>query len=240
MSFNTDTENLIIIAFNPGAGGKFLQSCLALDSDCLHPLEVYAKNKFQNDWTEEQSFKASMSLLRLSDKHQSHIEFDHGNVVYGFSSQDNFEKQKHKTNQFFIDLTNQTRFKFFLIAHYNEYRKNISHFTNAKHVMMVNDKKILDIRTKGAEKFYTGYEEGLLQSDNPFMFDASSFWEGQKFSAEIIRLCKWLDLKIHNMDYIETMRAQFIKNLTIPIPLFRKNEKWSDKGYYKGKTDETS
>ena len=71
MSFNTDTENLIIIAFNPGAGGKFLQSCLALDANCLHPLEVYAKNKFHKMTLKNKKIRLINSLLTLQTKHAS-------------------------------------------------------------------------------------------------------------------------------------------------------------------------
>ena len=240
MSFNENTNNLIIINYNPGAGGKFLSSCLALSDKILPLQKLYAETKYIKKWSEEQSFKASMSLLRLSEKHGVHIEFEHGETIYGFNYLDNYSSQLSKANNFFKELTNQNEYFFFLTSHFDY--KNFLHFKNAKNIIIINDEKLINIRKKSDKKKRSGLinlakefkNYFAKESKNCFLFDISTIENNILFLSEIEKLCKWLKIKIQNKKLISILRKQFIKNLILPLPSLEDTKNWNQKGYYKG------
>ena len=232
MSFNENTNNLIIINYRPGAGGKFLSGCLALSEKALHLQENYAKTKYLKKWSEEQSFRASMSLLKLSEKHNIHIEYDHGISLYGFSYEDNFLSQLSKANIFFKELTNQKEYLFFLTNHFTHY-KNFLYFKNSKNIIIVNDEEILKIRKKEKNKD-TNIGKILENFKDCFLFDMSTVKNDELFLNEIKRLCFWLKTEIKNETFLSQLREQFVKNLKIRIIDLHKIKDWDNKGYYKG------
>lgn len=240
MSFNKDTNNLIIINYRPGAGGKFLSGCLALSDKVLHLQKLYAETKYIKKWSEDQSFKASTSLLRLSEKHGIHIEFEHGEIIYGFNYLDNHSSQILKANNFFKELTNQNEYLFFLTNHFD--CKNFLHFKNAKNIIIINDEKLINIRNKPDKKKRSGLinlakefkNYFAKESKNCFLFDISTIENNILFLSEIEKLCKWLKIKIQNKKLISILRKQFIKNLILPLISLEDIKNWNQKGYYKG------
>jgi len=232
MSFNENTNNLIIINYNPGAGGKFLSGCLALSDKILHLQKLYAETKYIKKWSEDQSFKASTSLLRLSEKHGIHIEFEHGEIIYGFNYLDNHSSQILKANNFFKELTNQNEYLFFLTNHFD--CKNFLHFKNAKNIIIINDEKLINIRKKPDKKKRSGLINLEKEFKNCFLFDISTIENDILFLSEIEKLCKWLKIKIQNKKLILILRNQFIKNLILPLTSLEDTKNWNQKGYYKG------
>jgi len=232
MSFNQNTNNLVIINYRPGAGGKFLSGCLALSKDALHLQELYAKAKYFKKWSEELSFKASMSLLRLSEKHNVHIEYNHGESIYGFSYIDDYHSQLSKANNFFQELTNQKEYLFFLTNHFTSY-KNFLHFKNSKNIIVTNDEEILKIRKR--ENTKNNHIEKILKNfKDCFLFDMSTVKNDELFLHEIERLCSWLRIEIENKIFLSQLREQFVKNLKIKIIKGAEIKDWDTKGYYKG------
>lgn len=57
---NFDTNNLIIVAYPPMAGGKFLINCLALSSDAVFQHRIFAQQDLNNELTSENK----MQILR--------------------------------------------------------------------------------------------------------------------------------------------------------------------------------
>ena len=230
MSFNQNTDNLVIINYRPGAGGKFLSGCLGLSKDALHLQELYAKSKYAKKWSEEISFKASMSLLRLSEKHNVHIEPSHGESIYGLSYIDDYHSQLSKANNFFKDLTNQKEYLFFLTNHFTE---NFLHFKNSKNIIVINDEEILKIRKIENTKD-NNIEKILKNFKDCFLFDMSTVKNDELFLHEVERLCSWLRIEIENKIFLSKMRDQFVKNLKINTIRMTAIKDWDTKGYYKG------
>ena len=233
MFYNKNTDNLIILTYNPGAGGKFLLGCLALANDILHLEKIFAETKFKKGWTEQQSFRASMSFLRLSEKHNTHIEFDHGYQIYGFTCQDNQEVQENKSNDFFKQLSNQSNYKFVIPSHYTHH-ENLLHFQNAKNIVMVNDETIVNARTKIGNLYENDITKSLKNIQSPFQFDVTTFNDETLYAKELQRLCDWLGVKINDYKLIEIMRQKFIKNLSVPIPTIKDKATWGGRGYFRG------
>jgi hypothetical protein len=231
MSFNEDTNNLIIINYNPGSGGKFLSGCLALSDKVLHLQEIYAKSKYIKKWKKDQSFKASMSLLKLSEKHGVHIEYEHGNNIYGFSYEDNYPSQLSKANNFFKELTNQNEYLFFLTNHFQS--KNFLHFKNAKNIIIINDEKLINIRKNPFKILKINAAEKAKEFLNCFLFDISTIENDIFFLSEIERLSKWLKIEIQDKKLISILREHFMKNLILPV-ISLKDRNWNQKDYYKG------
>lgn len=230
MPFNQNTDNLVIINYRPGAGGKFLSACLGLSKDALHLQELYAKSKYGKKWSEELSFKASMSLLRLSEKHNIHIEPSHGESIYGLSYIDDYHSQLSKANNFFQELTNQKEYLFFLTNHFTE---NFLHFQNSKNVIVINDEEILKIRKIENNKD-NKIEKILKNFKDCFLFDMSTVKNDELFLHEIERLCSWLRIGIENKIFLSQLREQFVKNLKINTIRMTEIKDWDTKGYYKG------
>jgi hypothetical protein len=231
MSFNQNTSNLVIINYRPGAGGKFLSGCLSLSDKVLHLQEKYAETKYKKKWGEYQSFKASMSLLKLTYKHKIHIEFEHGETIYGFNYKDDLLSQLSKSNNFFKELTNQNEYIFFLTNHFM-YFKNFLHFKNAKNIIIVNDEEILKIRKKEKNRDVNIEKISKKNFKDYFLFDISALKSDKLFYKEIKRLCCWLKIEIKNINFLSQLRNQFIKNLQIELS-FPDEKSWDTKGYYR-------
>lgn len=230
MSFNEDTKNLIIINYRPGAGGKFLSNCLALSEKVLHLEEKYAKTKFKKNWGEYQSFKASTSCLRLSKKYQIHIEFEHGESIYGFNYNDDHNAQVLKCNNFFKELSYQNNYFFFLTDHFSQ---NFIHFKNSRNIIIINDKNILRKRSD-KENDEVDLEEILPNLKNYFLFDISSVYDNNLFIREIEKVCAWLEIEIKNKNYLIELKEYFIKNLKIKMSSLQVKDNWDQQGFYKG------
>jgi hypothetical protein len=230
MSFNENTNNLIIINYRPGAGGKFLSNCLALSEKVLHLEEKFAKTKFKKNWKEYQSFKASTSSLRLSKKYQIHIEFEHGQDIYGFNYEDNHNAQVSKCNNFFKELSYQNNYFFFLTDHFSQ---NFIHFKNSKNIIMINDRDILKNRSYKIHDDID-LEKILPNLKNYFLFDISSVYDNNLFIKEIEKVCSWLEIEIKNKNYLSELREYFIKNLKIKMSSSKVSDHWDQQGFYRG------
>jgi hypothetical protein len=228
MDINFQTKNLIIIHFNPGAGGKFLSMCLALNENVLPLQPLYAKNKLLKHWSENKSFRATMSVLKLSEKTKTHLEFSHGVDLYGFSYIDDYSAQIKKSNKFFKDLTNQKKYFFFLTNHFTTI-DIFTHFKKAKNIIIINDERLLKIRKK---KGNTNFTKISKKFKDCFLFDISTVRNNELFYNEIKNLCGWLKLEIKNNSLLADLRKQFVKNLKINI--LKSNPEWDGKGYYRG------
>jgi hypothetical protein len=229
MAFNQNTNNLVIINYRPGAGGKFLSGCLSLSDKVLHLQEKYAETKYLKKWNEEQSFKASMSLLKLSEKYNTHIEYSHGESLYGFNYKDDYNAQILKCNNLFKELSYQNNYFFFLTDHFFQ---NFLHFKNAKIIILVNDEKILKIRKK-EKNVDVNMEEILKNFKDYFLFDISTVKNEEFFLKEIERICSWLKIEIKNKKFLFLLRKQFIKNLKIKTIFPKEIKNWNNKGYYR-------
>jgi hypothetical protein len=227
---NFNTNHVIIIHYRPGAGGKFIHGCLALNENILHLQPLFALNKLKKRWDEKKSFKITKTLLDLTKKHQTLIEFGHGKDVYGFQYDDNMEEIKNNANKFFQDLTNQTKFYFFLTNHD---KKNYDNFINAKNIFLMNDGIVM----KKRKRYYFTKEQNSTNNfknyKNYFLFDMSTIENEMEFIKEIDRTTEWLNLKeIKNKNLINTLRVRWLENFKIKIK--KRNPDWNQKGYYKG------
>ena len=225
MDFNQKTHNLVILNYNPGAGGKFLSLCLSLHPDFLHMQDIFLRNKMEKTCDEEKNFLMSKSVLDLSMKHQTHIEFSHGRELYGFDYTDDRQSQLVLANELFSNLTRQDRYYFFLTNHFDQLQ-NFKHFSNAKHIVIHNDEKILETRGMTASKQPTPSIPGS------FLFDMSTINDSSLFFDQMNSLCVWLDIVCPSQTRLEDLCSRFIRNLRIPI---QKNQSdWDGKGWFRG------
>jgi hypothetical protein len=201
MEINFQTENLILIHYNPGAGGKFLSMCLSINESVLQLQPKYAENKVLNCWSEEKSFRANFAILKLSKKYQKHLEFSHGKDLYGFSYLDNHDSILKKSNRFFKELTWQKKYFFFLTFHFS-YSPNFFHFKRSKNIIIINDEKLLKIRKYKNKN--TNYKNLLQKFEHCFLFDISTIRNPSLFQNEIKNLCNWLKLEIKNHNLLQS------------------------------------
>ena len=227
MPFNQKTQNLVILNYKPGAGGKFLSLCLCLHPDFLPMQDLFLKKKMKKICSQEESFRMVKSVLDLSMKHQAHIELSHGKELYGFDYTNDKQSQEALANDLFSDLTNQGKYYFFLTNHFT-HLKNFDHFINAKNIVLHNDAKILDIRGIKPNEQPTPELGGSFPFDMSTTFDPSSFYD------QMESLSGWLDIECPSRDRLEGLRARFIRNLR-EIPMKMKNKSnYDGKGWFRG------
>ena len=230
MPINLNTTNLIIIHYRPGAGGKFIHSCLALHHKILHLHPLFAHNKLKKKWSERKSFKVAKTFLDLTRKHQTLIEFGHGKEIYGFQYDDDEKQIKESANNFFIDLTHQTKFYFCLTNHE---KNNYDIFVKAKNIFLTND----SIPMKKRSKYYLEQNQKSINYHknykNYFLFDMSTLENRLGFIKQVDQTVKWIGLKeIENKNLIDLLRISWLENFKISIQ--KPNIQWNGKGYYKG------
>ena len=225
MDFNHKTHNLIILNYNPGSGGKFLSLCLSLHPYCLPMHDIFLRNKMEKTCDEEKNFLISKSVLDLSMKHKTHIEFSHGRDLYGFDHTDDRQSQQVMANKLFSNLTRQDRYFFFLTNHF-DHLHNFEHFRNAKHIVIHNDEKILEMRGMTSSRLPTPSISGS------FLFDMSTTRDPSLFFDQMSSLCVWLDIVCPSQLRLEDLRSRFIRNLQIPVQKMKSN--WNKKGWFKG------
>tara|TARA_B110000858_G_C17655225_1_gene404606 strand:+ start:118 stop:813 length:696 start_codon:yes stop_codon:yes gene_type:complete len=226
MDFNQKTHNLVILNYNPGAGGKFLSLCLSLHPDFLPMQEIFLGKKMKKVCTQENSFLMVKSVLDLTMKHQTHIELGHGRELYGFDYNNDKQSQLELANDLFSRLTRQEKYFFFLTNHFT-HLQNFKHFTNAKNIVIHNDEKILEARG------ITATEQPIPELDGSFLFDMSTAFDASYFYDQMKSLCVWLGIECLSQSRLEDLRARFVRNLKIPLNM-KVKANWDEKGWFRG------
>ena len=179
----------------------------------------------EKHFLEEKNFRLSKSVLDLSHKHKTHIEFGSGFDLYGFDHNDNIKSQNEKANELFFCLTQQEKYFFFITAQFDK-SHHFTHFVNAKNIILTNDEEILSIRGMSS------YKKKTPVINQSFKFDISKIKNSLLFYKEINSLFKWLGLECPTRNRLNDLRLKFVRNLQVPIR--RPKPTWNGKGWFKG------
>jgi hypothetical protein len=205
MDINYNTDRLIILNYPPGAGGKFISLCLALDPAVLHQEKRLAKIKIAGRMNKERSFKWSKSILTKSQI--SHFELGCGQLA-GFSSGDKREEQSRLANDLWREITNQTKFYFLMVDHTGG---KWTHYPNSQHIIIKNYEWITEARQMYDKKI----KEEFLKKKNIVYFDQSSIKDRISFKEEIRKLFECFLLDEPNWDHIEELRFAWLDTFRI-------------------------
>jgi len=234
MDINFNTENFILIHYPPGAGGKFLQECLAISDSILHNNPVFANSKFNGKWDEQKSLRASCTMINLSKKYKHHIENDNGVSVFGFDHDFDKSSQIKNAKSLFKKLTNQTKF-FFTMANHENY-ENFLHYKNSKNIFITGFDKLCKLRNRADKiKVWSRTTENYLDSfDNKIFFNIDSCFDKEDFFIELKTVFQKFKIKMIGKRRVEKIRKCFVNYNSKNWVFASTQENWDGKGYYKG------
>tara|TARA_R110000851_G_scaffold108977_1_gene230756 strand:+ start:212 stop:919 length:708 start_codon:yes stop_codon:yes gene_type:complete len=217
MDINFQTDKLIVAHYTGGAGGKFLLNCLAVANQVLHMSREFANIKIKGKWTEDQSLRASRVPFHLSMKHKTHVEFDHGGGVWGFTHVDDKKTQLLNSTNIFKHLTNQNKY-YFVHSNHDQY-ENFIHYTKCKNIIIEECDELLKIRGMYATKkdWWIKTQKYIDLMPDKLFFNMDSFLDREKFAFEIQKVFEYLDIKFHRYDCIEQLRQDFCLQQKIPV-----------------------
>jgi len=226
MDINFKTDRLLIMHYPIGAGGKFVQMCLALHSEVLFIHEKLSRIKMRNNFNNSRSFDMAMWPFYKKLEVGEHIEYG-CNELGGFNSS-HLEKDTRADeklcNQLWIELTNQDRFYFSMTQHSNA--NPFVRYTHRKTLALVNYDWIMRPRR--------GITKDVLCDDQPIgspdyeTFDMKSITNRTMFEREIFKIFDYLELQDPETPelsgHLDRLRRIFLK--TYKLGFDREDMPW--------------
>lgn len=201
MKTNYQTDQLVIINYPAGAGGKFISLCLAIAENFLHQDYHLAKIKIEKKLNEKKSFDISSKILNKSSMNQ---HFELGCVQFAGFNVFNKEHQEELSNELWRQCTNQKEYFFCMM---NSLTFNVwKDYPNSKHIILKNYDWILKERNKKIipiidTKTFSNYIE----------FDMESCKNKFSFLESIDMVCTFLNIKIKDKELLDSLRLNFLK-----------------------------
>ena len=214
MEINFNTDKLVVLVFQGGAGGKFLSLCLNLNHNVLIQDERLAK--IQMRMKDNTKFSHELALRSFNKKHETSTHHEYGCMeLAGFNSSDLDDNRKLDqnlaSNGLFKELTNQDKFFFFMVDHTNF--DLFKDYPNRKTIRLHNYKWILDDR--GIEFKQRWAEENEVLQNQGFWFDMGSTKDSGRFNDEISSASRYLGLAFDQAERLEILRRKFLQTLKI-------------------------
>ena len=207
MNINFNTNNIFLICYTPGAGGKFISLCLSLSEKFLPQHSELATKKINEKWDEYRSFENVMSVFETKEKLQKHHELGCIELgVYGIGS---IEDREKNSSMFWKQLTNQTEYNFCLVS--ESVRSDWGEYPNSKKIILKNFEWILENRGIINNKKWIIGET----NNNEFIFDMNSIKNKDSFANEMINCCNFFSIVIKNIDLLELLRLKFLETYKI-------------------------
>jgi len=206
MNINFNTNNIFLICYPQGAGGKFISLCLTLSEKILPQHGKLAEKKINEKWDEYRSFENAMSVFETKEKLQRHYElgcFELG--VWGMGS---IEDREKNSTMFWKQLTNQTEYNFCLMGH--SVRADWAEYPNSKKIILKNFDWILKDRGKINKEWIIGDT-----NNNEYVFDMNSIKNKDSFTKEMINCCNFFNIVIRNTDLLDLLRLKFLETYKI-------------------------
>jgi len=214
---NFNTDKLVVLHYPVGAGGKFIQNCLALHNKILFINEKFSRVKMKGNFKTALSFEIAMWPFRKKLEVGEHIEYACRNFA-GFNSyhlQKDPKADEKMCNDFWKQLTNQDEFYFFMTEHFNA--NPFSRYPNRQTIVLKNYDWIIKPRRN--------IDVDILCDDKPAgasnfdTFDMNSIKERTSFEREILKIFDYLELEDSETtilsDKLDTLRRFFLKTYKI-------------------------
>ena len=214
MEINFNTDKLVVLVFQRGAGGKFLSLCLNLNHRVLIQDKKLAR--IQMRLQDNTKFSHELALRSFDKKYKTSKHHEYGCVeLAGFHSghlKANKEfNQNSVATSLFKELTNQDRFFFFMVDHYH--LDLFKDYPNRKSIRLENYKWILDDR--GIKFNQRWADENKVMRDQEFWFDMSSIKDSGRFLKEINRASRYLGVDFDQSNMLEVLRTKFLQTYKI-------------------------
>ena len=209
---NFNTEQMVILAFQGYAGGKFLSLCLNLNHRVLIQDEQLAKIQMKMD--DNTKFSHALALRSFQKKYETSNHYEYGcNRLVGYHPLGELEKteQNMASNRFFKDLTNQDQFFFFLVDHTN--LDVFKDYPKRKTIRLENYKWIIDSRGKEFDQEWA--KQNDLMRNQGFCFDMDSIKDSRMFLDEVCSASGYLGLDFNQPERLETLRLKFLQTFKI-------------------------
>ena len=220
MDINFGTDKLIIMKYPPGAGGKFISLALNVHPDVLPQDEKLAKKKIEEGFKNlKLGFKISMKTFEIKRQKKKHIEYGCKELA-GFNglflTRQGIDIDEKIANNFWRELTNQSKYYFFMIDHtdLNLYRRYI----NKKVIVLKNFDWILKGRPYFKNKINIEKVKFPTTTETDFCFDMLSLQDQTFFKNELDKVLEFLNLKKFNLEMsndIEILRKNFLETYKI-------------------------
>lgn len=215
MDINFSTQNLIVSNFERNAGGKFINMVLALHPDILLQDEGLAKRKMNGVEDIESSYKDASRTFTEKSQTGQHKEYGCTELAgfNGFDLQRDTQADEKRCNGFWIDLTNQERFYFFMVDHGEG---TIFHrYGNRKTIRLKNYEWIVQARGVSSEN-----RSRQVHLENVIHVDMSSIKDQVAFNKEIRSVFDFIGVSQPNEQqvfdhFLEKLRKGFLETLKI-------------------------
>jgi hypothetical protein len=205
MTINFNTDKLIILEYPPGAGGKFISLCMALDPHVVHQAHVFAQAKIQGSLDPERSFRTSRAVIEQSRGRGAHFELGCRQLA-GFSAGTPPHRQAQEATPLWHTLTNQQTHYFPMVDHVGG---SWDHYPHARHVRFHGHEWIMEARQRPQ-----GTDPGPTHP-NTVMFDQTSTRRGHTFRQELAHLFDSLALSGPDWDHVEQLRRAWLETFTV-------------------------
>jgi len=224
MSINFDTENLIIVHYPQGAGGKFLINCLGLSDDAVLQSNVLAEQQLYQKFTQLDKFKFLKEQLTYVSVREGWNDLHLGcKQLFGVDtstySKQSSEFIKNSSDLFYNivnDLSNGDK-KFFIVAHGLRPLAGISRVWNcARIINFINYQDFINFRKDFDLVDASSAENKLFRSvyTTAILWDTNNYFSVDSTVDEIRKLYVTLDLNDFNEDLIREYHMLWIDKLT--------------------------
>jgi hypothetical protein len=218
MTTDFNTENLIIFQYPPGAGGKFLMSCIGLSKGAVLQHEHFAKRQLNSNLSTDQKYHFLMYELRRSESSGTWSDLGQGCRHLAGVTIDYYDKvSDSELNSEFssvIELLSFSGLKFALVAHTPYVCKlGIKKWPKAKIVQLINHEIFYQ---KMRPNRLHSVDQGPLNFPNDiFEWDHSIIFDQKKFLAQMQSLYNWLDLSDFDAKLISNFYNRYMEVLEI-------------------------
>ena len=221
VEINYFTENLIVVYYPAGAGGKFITLALNLHQQILPQSEIFAKQKLKRNHSKKIGYDIARSILDKTVGSKQHFELGCSQMA-GFNGVDLLEDpeaDQRRSNDFWKELTNQKSHYFFMICHENndqfiKYRKK-------KQIILKNFDWIMQKRNKTFNRLNFFSKKSFASLE----FDMESLLSKNTFELEIEKVFNFLKLENNiNLEFLDQLRIDFLHSFEIGFKPERIND----------------
>lgn len=210
-----DSNRLIVPLYPPGAGGKFLINCLALNLQ----VEFQHRDLVGSFGSTEEKYQFLLERLQNASSQWDDlglgcIELVQMNHASRLDRPIDETKYLLNTNKILEQLSDSGRY-FSLVAHtLEDIRYFRSLWPNCRVIVFINNERFIQSRKRVQDPRYDSWIETFKIDENCFVWDTDkNYRTGQDFIMAFNLLCRFLKLPIVNPDWLFTLYAVWIDKI---------------------------
>jgi hypothetical protein len=209
---NFNTDNIVLLLYTAGSGGKFLANCLGLSNDAVLQSERFANLQLNGHCDTLYKWNYIKTQLETAT---TWTDLGLGcSQLYGLHEKNYDISNKHdlKFNGVIEKLSN-SNYKFFLMSHSPDtFKKFLNIWPNAKTIIFLNPQKFLEYRF-GTFNYPFNWDN-LERIPKAFhYFDNDIYLNVDKTINEIKLLYDKLNLSNYNENFIQTYYNMWIEKI---------------------------